>query len=109
VTLQGNEKLSQDQQVLILIPAGSAETRPHAAVLPPAPLAGLPLRREQAHHSLTACGGAVERLAPPLTDVDARARIQVEEDLIRQPRVLLAKPLLKRLRLPVIGAGVAEE
>jgi hypothetical protein len=44
-----------------------------------------------------------------LADVDARTRIEVEEDFIRQPRVLLAEPLLERLRLAVIGAGVAEE
>ena len=65
--------------------------------------------RQQAHHALAPRGGLVERIAPPLPDVDARPRVDVEEDLVRQPRVLPAEPLLERDRFAVVDAGVAEE
>jgi hypothetical protein len=41
--------------------------------------------------------------------VDARTCIEVEEDLIRQPRVLLGQPLLERDRFAIVRTGVAEE
>lgn len=49
--------------------------------------------------------------APKLT-VDrygCRCRVEVEEDLVGQTRVLLAQPLFERNRFAIIGAGVAEE
>jgi hypothetical protein len=41
--------------------------------------------------------------------VDACTRIAIEDDVIRQARVLLREPLLERFRFPVIDAGVAQE
>ena len=64
---------------------------------------------EQTHHALTAGGGVVERFAPPLADMDAGARVEVEEDLVGQTWILFAEPLLERLGLAIIRAGVAEE
>jgi hypothetical protein len=51
----------------------------------------------------------VERFAPPLPDMDAGSRVEVEEDLVGQAGVLFAEPLLERLGFAIIRAGVAEE
>jgi hypothetical protein len=41
--------------------------------------------------------------------MNSRTHIQVEEDFIGQPRVLLGQPLLERNRFAIIGAGVTQE
>ena len=53
--------------------------------------------------------GTLERLLPPLTDMNACAWIGVEEDLIRQPGILLRDSLFERDRRTNVRAGMAEE
>ena len=70
---------------------------------------GFPLRRQQADHHLTAGVGLLQRLLPPCPRPDAGVRVQVQIDLLGQPRLLLDQPRLDRDRLAAIPAGMTQK
>ncbi len=57
---------------------------------------GFPMRRQQADHRLTAGVGLLQRLLPAFPGPDAGVRVQIQVDLLGQPRLLLDQPRLDR-------------
>ncbi len=57
---------------------------------------GLPVRRQQADHRLTAGARLPQRLLPPLPRPNPDVSMRVEEDFVGQRRILLNQPLPQR-------------
>ena len=70
---------------------------------------GFPVLRQQADHRLAAGVGLVQRLLPPLAGPDAGVRVQIQEDLLGQTRLLLDQPRLDRHRLAAVPAGMTQK
>jgi hypothetical protein len=64
---------------------------------------------QQADHRLATCVGLLQRLPPPLAGPDAGVRVQIQEDLLGQPRLLLDQLRLDRHRLAAIPAGMTQK
>ena len=79
------------------------------AVLGLALVGGFPVLRQQADHRLAAGVGLLQRLLPPLAGPDTGVRVQIQEDLLGQTRLLLDQPRLDRHRLAAIPAGMAQK
>ena len=98
--------------------SGTGSSRAHRIVLfrclgvPELGLAlagGFPVLRQQADHRLTAAVGLLQRLLPALPGPNTGVRVQIQEDLLGQTRLLLDQPRLDRHRLAAIPAGMAQE
>ena len=70
---------------------------------------GFPVRRQQADHRLTAGVGLLQRLLPACPGSDTGVRVQIQIDLLGQPRLLLDQPRLDRDRLTAIPAGMTQK
>jgi hypothetical protein len=68
-----------------------------------------PMLRQQADHRLAAGVGPVQRLLPPLSGPNPGVRVQVQKNLLGQPRLLLGQPRLDRDRLTAIPAGMTQK
>ena len=70
---------------------------------------GFPVLGQQADHRLAAGVGLLQRLLPAFPGPDAGVRVQIQEDLLGQTRLLLDQPRLDRHRLAAIPAGMTQK
>ena len=70
---------------------------------------GLPGRRQQADHRLTAGVRPRQRVLPAHPRSDPTAGIHVQEDFVDQRRILFGQPAFERHRRPHIGTGMTQE
>lgn len=68
-----------------------------------------PCRRDQTDHGLAAVDGTDQFGLPPGAGRNASARVDVEEDVTSQARLLFDQPLHHSARRPGVAAGVADK